>query len=439
MTKSRMKSEVFTADIEAMQEISKKHSIKNIIFYKWEKVEYIDLLSKLDQLGIFLYNYSNKSDLINQVSELNKNFEIIFVNTTLELLINIANDVKKSIWQKITTNPKIYRNKFLQRELIQKHNPNLGVKFIKWTIETLKIEDIEKNVPYPFIIKPVDWVQSSWVAKIKNRNDFDNYISHYNEFHDRLELRWIHTKELLIEEFIDGTLYSVDYFVNQEWKIILTKPVKQRLLTDIDFEDYWVLARISSKKTESEFKWKKLSVFVSSTVEATWIKNTYVHHEFKINSKWELKTIEINWRIWGWRLELLKNAYWLNIYELVCNNELKLPKLKENNIVANIYSTKKWILTSFNHNLIEKMKEKPSIYEIETDETAIWKEIWLTKDWFIKIWAIKMANKNYDELAEDFKFVKKHYWDLLIVDEFEESKKIKKKNIFKIFRNYLNI
>ena len=50
-----------------------------------------------------------------------------------------------------------------------------------------------------------------------------------------------------------------------------------------------------------------------------------------------------------------------------------------------------------------------------------------------------MANKNYDELAEDFKFVKKHYWDLLIVDEFEESKKIKKKNIFKIFRNYLNI
>ena len=107
MTKSRMKSEVFTADIEAMQEISKKHSIKNIIFYKWEKVEYIDLLSKLDQLGIFLYNYSNKSDLINQVSELNKNFEIIFVNTTLELLINIANEVKKSIWQKITTNPKI--------------------------------------------------------------------------------------------------------------------------------------------------------------------------------------------------------------------------------------------------------------------------------------------------------------------------------------------
>ncbi|MDD2871984.1 MAG: hypothetical protein PHS49_08420, partial [Candidatus Gracilibacteria bacterium] len=125
--------------------------------------------------------------------------------------------------------------------------------------------------------------------------------------------------------------------------------------------------------------------------------------------------------------------------ELVCNNELKLPKLKENNIVANIYSTKKGILTSFNYNLIEKMKEKPSIYEIETDETAIGKEIGLTKDGFIKIGAIKMANKNYDELAEDFKFVKKHYGDLLIVDEFEESKKIKKKNIFKIFRNYLNI
>jgi len=34
MTKSRMKSEVFSADIDAMEEISEKHSIKNVIFYK---------------------------------------------------------------------------------------------------------------------------------------------------------------------------------------------------------------------------------------------------------------------------------------------------------------------------------------------------------------------------------------------------------------------
>jgi len=438
MTKSRMKSEVFSSDIDAMEEISQKYSIKNVIFYKWEKIEYVDLISKLEKLWIFLYNYSNKEDLINQITELNKNFEIVFVNTALELLINTINELRKILWQEVTNNPKIFRNKFLQRELIQKHNPDLGIKYIKSSIEDLNIVEIEKTINYPFIIKPVDWVQSSWVAKIKNRKDYDKYLRTYKDFHDRLEARWINNKELLFEEFIDGTLYSIDYYVNQKWDIFCTKPVKQRLLSDIKFDDYWVLARISSKKTEWEFTSKKIKSFVESTVIATWIKNTYIHHEFKINSKWEFKTIEINGRIWWGRLELMKKAYNLNIYELLLDSNFKMPKLKESNIVVNIYSTKRWMLRSFNHKLIEKIRLKKSVYEIDLEESAVWKEIWLTKDWFIKIWAIKMWNKDYQELASDFDFIKKHYWDLLIIDEFDENMKIKKKNIFKILREYLN-
>jgi hypothetical protein len=31
----------------------------------------------------------------------------------------------------MSDNPDIFRDKFLQRELIQEHNPDLGIKFIK--------------------------------------------------------------------------------------------------------------------------------------------------------------------------------------------------------------------------------------------------------------------------------------------------------------------
>jgi hypothetical protein len=253
-----------------------------------------------------------------------------------------------------------------------------------------------------------------------------------------LEARGIDNKELLLEEFIEGTLYSIDYFVNQDWKIFSTKPVKQRLLSDIKFDDYWVLARISSKKTESEFKWKKLLSFIADTVKATSIKNTYIHHEFKINSKWELKTIELNWRIGWWRLELLKKSYGLNIYELILWSEFKSVKLKENNIVVNIYATKRWMLRDFNHKLIEKLKQKSSVNFIEIEYSAVWKEIWPTKDGFVKIWSIKMSHKDYGTLANDFDFVKKNYSKILLIDEFDENMQIKKKNIFKILREYLN-
>ena len=41
--------------------------------------------------------------------------------------------------------------------------------------------------------------------------------------------------------------------------------------------------------------------------------------------------------------------------------DFKSSKLKENNIVVNIYATKRWMLRDFNHKFLEKLKEKSSI------------------------------------------------------------------------------
>jgi len=438
MTKSRMKSDVFTSDIDAIEEISEKYWVKNVIFYKWEPIEYADLITKLEKFGIFVYNYQNKEDLKEQVVNFSKEYEVVFVTTAIELLINTVNEVKEALWRPLSEDPDIFRNKFLQRELIQDHNPDLWIKFMKWTPEDLNIEEIENHVWYPFIIKPVDWVQSSWVAKIRNRSDYNNYMKTYNDFHDRLKSRWVDNKDLIVEEFIDGTLYSIDYYVNDNWETTISKPVKVRLWIDVKVNDYCNIARISSEKTESEFKWKRLKTFVNSTIKATGIKNTFVHHEFKINSKWELKTIELNGRLGWWRLELIKRAYDFNMYEMVCNPDIKIWKLKESNIVVNIYSTKRWMLRAYNEELLEKIEKRDSVYKIEKYDGFLWKETWLTKDWFIKVWAIRMANKDYDELAKDFRYIKNKYKDLLIIDEFDENHNIKEKWIFSKIREYIN-
>jgi hypothetical protein len=43
----------------------------------------------------------------------------------------------------------------------------------------------------------------------------------------------IDNKALIVEEFIDGNLYSVDYFVSSDGGITMSKPVKVRLGIDI--------------------------------------------------------------------------------------------------------------------------------------------------------------------------------------------------------------
>lgn len=432
MTKVRMKSDAFTAEIDAIEELSEKYWIKNVIYYKWEKIEYKDLINKLEKFGILLYNYSNKEDLKEQILNFNKEYEIIFVSTPLELLVNSVNEVKQILDRPISDFPDIFRDKYLQRELIAKHNHNLWVKFLEWTPEDLNINEIEEKIWYPFIIKPVDWLQSSWVAKVKSKTDFESYIKSYMDFHDRLKNRWVDNKYLIVEEFIDWNLYSIDYYVDSEWNSVISKPVKVILWVDIWFEDYANVARVATNQTEEEFKWKRLKTFINSTIKATWIKNVFVHHEFKINSKWELKTIELNWRIGWWRLDLMKRTYWLNLFEFLVNPNLTIWKLKESNIYVNIYATKRWTLIDFNRKLLEKIKKRKTVYWIDLDESAINKEIWLTKDWFVKIWAIKMASKIDEDVVSDFKYIKKNYKDLLKIEENIENEK---KWIFKKFKS----
>jgi len=425
LTKARMESDAFNAEIDAMEELSDKYEIKNVLFYKWDVIKFDCLIKKLEKFHILCKNYSNKEDLKEQVIELWKEHEIVFIDTPLELLVNTVNEVKEALWNPMSDNPDIFRDKFLQRELIQEHNPDLGIKFIKWTPESLDIKEIEEKVWYPFIIKPVDGVQSSWVAKVTNKKEFDKYINTYNDFHDRLKSRWVDSKELIVEEFINWKLYSIDYFVTWDNEIRVSKPVKVRLGIDVKVDDYCNIARIATEKTEWEFKGKRLKTFINWTIKATWIRNTFVHHEFKINTRWELKTIELNGRIgWG-RIELLKRAYDFNLYELLLDPDVKPGVLKESNIAVNIYATKRWILTWFNEKILNKISDRSTVFDIKREESVIWKEIWLTKDWFIKVWVIKLKSKNYSDLARDFNYIKSKYGELLEIEEIKKWKKIK--------------
>jgi len=438
LTKSRLESVEFMEELDAIEEISEKYWISNILFYKWDVIKYDKLIKKLEKFHILFKNYSNKEDLKAQILELSNEYEIIFVNTILELLVNVVNEIKALIGHPLSDNPNIFRNKFLQRDLILKHNPELWIKFIKWTPEELNLLEIEKFVKYPFIIKPVDWVQSSWVAKISNKRDYIIYMNTYLDFHDRLKSRWVDSKDLIVEEYIDWNIYSIDYFVTIDSEARISKPVKVRLWIDVKVNDYCNIARIATEKTESEFKWKRLKSFIDTTIKATWIRNTFVHHEFKINSKWEFKTIELNGRIGWWRIELLRRAYGFNVYELLIWSEIIPGKLIENNIAINIYATKRWILKWFNEKIFKQIEDRKSVFWIKYDLNAIWKEIWLTKDWFIKIWVIKLKNKNYSQLVEDFNFIKSKYKNLLDIEVIKVHRNSKFFHVINKFTGIFN-
>jgi hypothetical protein len=146
MTKMRMKSDLFSVEIDAIESLSEKYGMKNIICYKGDEIEYIDLINKLHKFGILFCHYSNKEELKEKLSEYQKEYDIKFVSTPLEILINLTDELKSHLGQSVSEHKNVFRDKHLQRELIKEHNPELGIKFLNGEHDQLDPQEIEEKV-----------------------------------------------------------------------------------------------------------------------------------------------------------------------------------------------------------------------------------------------------------------------------------------------------
>ncbi len=417
MAKNRLKSDIFYYEVEIFKEMYESENIWNIVFYKWVEITDEEFIQDMEESGVILISYTNKKNLIEQLKKVQKYSHTIFINTTWELMISMCNNIKKELGQDISQHPKMFRDKFLQRKLLQKNGWTNGIRFVSWKLKDLKYEDIEKNVWLPFILKPINGLQSSWVVKIENKKDFSHYKYHYYSFHENCQSRWFESNMMIAEEFIDGKLYSIDYFVDNTGHCTISQPVLVETGKDLEIDDYFNACMHVSEKIEREVDRNTLETFVRECVQATGIKNTFVHHEFKITQKWEFKTIEFNGRIWWWRVELMKESYGINLYNYILWNTQKKHPLKNNFIKVNIYSPIKWVLTGYNEELLQRVKHKRSVYEIEHHRSLLGKTVWLTKDGFTKVITIKMKHTDIKIIEKDLRYIKRHYETFLRVED----------------------
>lgn len=389
-------------------------NIKVYIFYTWNKLE-DEYLAILKNKQINFTHYLWEEEAIKKLLELNNSNNIVYINTFDENLIALTNILKKSINQNITKDFNVFTNKYLQRKLLLDYNPENTVKYIEKTIENLNFNEINNFLELPFILKPTSWIQSSWVEKINNEKEFENYKNNYSVLLKNLQNRWYDNKAILAEEYIDWTMYSIDYFVDEKWNIKKTLPVQIILWKDIWIDDFMNVSRNINKEVINIFNTIDLESFIKDTVEALNIKNTFIHHEFKITSKNKIKTIEVNGRIWGLRLEMIDLSYNWNLFELVLKDSNDINNIENNLSVIFVYPDKKWILKDFNRELIWHIKNLESFYKINIIENKIWKEIWLTKDWFWRVCEIILKNSDNNTFKEDYNFIIQNYKEVLIL------------------------
>lgn len=407
-----MKRDTFVEELSYIQEFAEKSEIYNTILYKSDKTPPVLLNSKYVEVR----NYKTEEELNTRVLAISQKEEVIFVNSREDQLMQLVDRVRKLLWQKTSDYPEMFNDKSIQRELLYKNDLYTSVNYMKIHFKDLDFSIIEEKIWLPFILKPLNWVSSSWVVKIKTEKQFKKYLESYDSFHTKLEKKWFsNSDEIIAEENINWNLYSIDYFITENWDIRYTVPLKVTLGTDIDVNDLFVISGIASKEVEKEYDISQVKAFIQRTVKATWMRNTFVHHEFKINKKWVYKTIEINWRIWWRRLPIYKIAYWVNMYSMINSENIEF-ELQNNVNFLKIWACKNWILKDYNNKMINDIKKLKSFNKIEINKDFIWKEVWLTKNGFWFLWSIQLVNKDNDSLGKDVKFIEENYCELLDID-----------------------
>lgn len=379
-----------------------RNKIKTIIFFtEWnfENTKFCEFRKYLDF-----------EDLKKQVLEIWKQ-KIFYINTFDEHLILEKNLLQKELWFNVSDKFEIFRNKDLQRKYLLEKFPETTVNY-----QEINFSENEKvKLDFPCMIKPTSSAQSSGVTFLKNFEDFLAYKEHFSSLNENLKNRWYGENKFILEEFIDWEMYTINYFVNEKWEFFYAPIVKVNWISKLWIDDFSNYVRISWELFEDEIDLKEVLKFIKKHIKTFGLKNTFVHHEFKKTSKWELKTIELNWRIWGYRLELYEEVYGLNMFDLIFWKQFDY-KTDFYYSAFVFYSEKEWIFKWIDKNLEEKILWLNSFLNISKFSKKIWKKIWLAKNAFWSVFSLKLRNNDKEQFEKDFDFIEKNYKNVLIVE-----------------------
>lgn len=174
------------------------------------------------------------------------------------------------------------KNKFTQRETFNK----VGLPVPKYQ-KTSSFDDFDPTkFKFPIIVKPVDSGGSQGVVKLDNTINLDEALSN--------AINISRTGEAIIEEYIDGREFSVEYlsYNGVHYFIQITDKVTSGAPNFIETQHHQP-ANIDSNLANN------IKRIVETALTALKITNSPSHTELKLNSKGDIYIIEIGARMGG--------------------------------------------------------------------------------------------------------------------------------------------
>lgn len=260
-------------------------------------------------------------------------------------------------------------DKIRMRQLLRGYDKSISPKFlVAHDADEETMNRIERVVGFPLIIKPSGLAASLLVSLCYHREELEEYLKKtvrkINQIYKKKKGRG--EPQILVEEFMDGVMYSIDAYVNQRGTIYHTPLVHVKTGRSVGFEDFFGYMRITPVQLKPH-KIEAAQRAANKAIEALGLRSTTCHIELmKTEDGW--KVIELGPRMGGFRDEMYKLAYGFDhslndILIRVPKKPLISKKVKGSCAVLQFYSKDKGRLLSLQG--VNRVRQLESFSRIE--------------------------------------------------------------------------
>lgn len=204
-------------------------------------------------------------------------------------------------------------DKIAMRERLATHNKTITPAFVVVDkTDKSSIKQIEEEIGYPLIVKPSGLASSVLVTICYHREELEETLGRIFKKIDGIYKKndFLHEPKVLIEEYMEGEMYSIDAYISPHGKIFLCPMVYIKTGKKIGFDDFFGYFQITPPILNRDNTQDAQKV-AHEAIIALGLRSTTAHIEMmRTEQGW--KIIEAGARVGGFRHMLYEYSYGFN-------------------------------------------------------------------------------------------------------------------------------
>ncbi len=175
------------------------------------------------------------------------------------------------------------------------------------------VKKIEERVGFPAIVKPTGLGASKLVSIVYHKEELEKVLGKIfrsiKSAYKHNDGRW--EPKVLVEQFMEGEMYSFDAHVTSRGKVYYNPPVHIKTGRAIGFDDFFGYQQITPTLLKKE-SIQAAEQVATEAIHALALRSTTVHIEL-MRTEHGWKVIELGPRIGGFRQELYDMSFGVNL------------------------------------------------------------------------------------------------------------------------------